>query len=70
MTNLLPILARGEAIIVGDSVVVLQELIFEKIELKNVDCDFSKLWSEGPGVGFDVNFVLENMRTQTYRKRT
>lgn len=70
ITNLLPILERGEAVVVGDSVVIPARItINKKFDLKNPDCDFNRLWSEGVNDGFDVEFILDNIRMQSYRKR-
>ncbi len=70
LTNLLPILGRGEAVIVGDSISLPARVKIKKqLELRNTDCDFASLWETGPDISFSLEYVLENMKLQAYRKR-
>jgi uncharacterized protein len=70
LTNLLPTLSRGEAVIVGDCISLPARVkISKQIELRNTDCEFSKLWKDGPDSNFSTEYIVENMRLQQYRKR-
>jgi len=70
LTNLLPTLITGEAIIVGDAVSIpVRAKIKMAFNLVSSDCDYDTLWKTGPDKNFNIPFIIENIITQEYRKR-
>jgi len=70
LTNLLPSLGQGEALIAGDATVLPARADIERLEqLPSVDCDFHLKWTEGPHKDFDIKSVLENWINQKFEWR-
>ena len=70
LTNLLPSLGQGEALIAGDAVVLPARADIEKLEqLPSIDCDFHSKWTVGPGQDFTLRQVLDNWINQKFKWR-
>jgi len=70
LTNLLPSLGQGEALIAGDAAVLPARADIKKLEeLPSIDCDFNSKWSKGPDADFEIGSILQNWINQTFEKR-
>lgn len=70
LTNLLPSLGQGEALIVGDSVVLpARSQIDMLVKLPSIDCDFDAKWTEGPGKDFKIEKITECWINQNFEWR-
>lgn len=70
LTSLLPSLGQGEALIVGDAIVLPARADIEMLEqLPSIDCDFHLKWTEGPGKDFALRSILKNWINQKFEWR-
>jgi hypothetical protein len=70
LTNLLPSLGQGEALIAGDAAVLPARAKIDMLEkLPSIDCDFHSKWTDGPETGFNVKSILENWIHQKFEWR-
>lgn len=70
LTNLLPSLGQGEALIAGDAAVLPARADIEMLEqLPSMDCDFHSKWTEGPHKDFDLKSICKNWINQKFEWR-
>jgi len=70
LTNLLPSLSQGEALIAGDAAVLPARADIEMLEqLPSMDCDFHSKWTEGPHKDFELKLICKNWINQKFEWR-
>ncbi|HEC93056.1 MAG TPA: DUF853 family protein [Candidatus Atribacteria bacterium] len=70
LTNLLPSLYQGEALIAGDAIVLPARVDIEKTEdLSSTDCDFNLKWTEGPDENFNVESIISGWINQEFNNK-
>lgn len=70
LTNLLPSLKKGEALVVGDAAILPVRIDIKMLEqLPSTDCDFHIKWTNGPTPDYSIPLIISNWLNQKFEWR-